>query len=399
MNIRKYFGPSTLVAAAFIGPGTVATCTLAGANSGFDLLFALTFSILATLVLQEMTARLGLVTQSGLGEAIRENIPKAFKWLFLSLVFLAIIVGNAAYQAGNLSGAALGMQVLFPNFNYWQLVLGLIAMVLLYFSKFKSLEKVLITLVLLMSVCFLITAICVKPNLADLFAGFIPGRIEESHLLLALGLIGTTVVPYNLFLHASTIKEKYKDPSQLATLRTESAVAILLGGLISMCIIITSASTIYGTDNEVANAVDLGRQLEPLLGSWAKYVMGIGLFGAGISSSITAPLAAAYCARGIFNWNADDKDIKFRGVWFFILILGIGFSSLSVKPIQIIQVAQIANGLLLPIVAIFLLYIMNKKSLLKEYVNTPFRNTLGILIVGLTLLLAFKSFNAVFKFL
>jgi len=165
-----------------------------------------------------------------------------------------------------------------------------------------------------------------------------------------------------------------------------------------MCIIITSASTIYGTDIEVTNAVDLGRQLEPLLGSWAKYVMGIGLFGAGISSSITAPLAAAYCARGIFNWTADDKDVKFRGVWFFILILGIGFSSLGIKPIQIIQVAQIANGLLLPIVAIFLLYIMNKKSLLKEYVNTPIRNTMGIVIVGLTLLLAFKSFNAVFKF-
>jgi len=398
MNFRKYFGPSTLVAAAFIGPGTVATCTLAGANSGFELLFALAFSILATLVLQEMTARLGLVTQSGLGEAIRENIPKAFKWFFLGLVFLAIIVGNAAYQAGNLSGAALGMQVVFPNFNAWQLVLGLIAMTLLYFSKFKSLEKVLITLVLLMSVCFLITAICVKPDLTALLAGFIPGRFSESHLLLALGLIGTTVVPYNLFLHASTIKEKYNDPSQLSDLRRESAVSILLGGLISMCIIITSASTIYGTDIEVTNAVDLGRQLEPLLGSWAKYVMGIGLFGAGISSSITAPLAAAYCARGIFNWTADDKDVKFRGVWFFILILGIGFSSLGIKPIQIIQVAQIANGLLLPIVAIFLLYIMNKKSLLKEYVNTPIRNTMGIVIVGLTLLLAFKSFNAVFKF-
>lgn len=396
MGLKKYFGPSTLVAAAFIGPGTVTTCTLAGATTGYSLLFALAFSILATVVLQEMSARLGLITQSGLAEAIRKESPKAFKVFFLALVFIAILIGNAAYEAGNLSGAALGMDLVIPNFNYWQLVLGACSILLLYFSSYKTLEKILIALVFLMSVCFLITAIWVKPNLVDLFSGFIPKRLDQSNLLLVLGLIGTTVVPYNLFLHASTIKSKWKESSALKELRKESLIAILFGGFISMCIIVTSSGTIYGTGKEIANAADLSLQLEPLLGPFAKYMMALGLFAAGITSSITAPLAAAFCARGIFGWKENNKDYKFIAVWLFILLVGIVISLLGIKPIRIIQLAQVANGILLPIIACFLLYIMNKKELLGEYRNGLIRNIFGILIIGITLLISFKSLFAVF---
>lgn len=399
MKLKNYFGPSTLVAAAFIGPGTVTVCTLAGAQAGYSLIFALVFSVFATLFLQEMSARLGLVSQSGLGEAIRNETPQHLKYLFLGLVLIAIIIGNAAYEAGNLSGAALGMKVIFPNFDYWQLILGILAILLLYFSQYKLLEKILIVLVIAMSLCFLFTAIWVKPNLSAVLKGFVPSNLEGGNLLLALALIGTTVVPYNLFLHASTVSSKWKDKSKLSDLRKENLAAIILGGFVSLCIIITSAGTMYGTETVIENAVDLSLQLEPIIGVWAKYVMGLGLFAAGLTSSITAPLAAAYCARGIFAWSKDPKDKRFVSIWLLILMLGIVFSSLGFKPILIIKIAQIANGILLPIIAVFLLYIMNQKKVLGDYVNSTWRNIIGIIIIAITLIIAFKSFNAVFKFL
>ena len=398
MILKKFFGPSTLVAAAFIGPGTVTLCSLAGANAGYTLIFALVFSIIATLFLQEMAARLGLVSQSGLGEAIRRETPEQLKFLLLGLVFIAIVIGNAAYEAGNLSGAVLGMEVVSPRFSYWNIVIGFLAVGLLYFSKYKDLEKILIALVLLMSVCFLITAIWLQPNPISILKGFIPKNLSAEEIILALGLVGTTVVPYNLFLHASTVSSKWKSKNDLKELRIENATAIILGGFVSLCIIITSAASMHGSGIEINNAMDLSLQLEPVLGASAKYIMGIGLFAAGLTSSITAPLAAALCARGIFGWANDSRDKKFIAVWLLILLLGIVFSSLGYKPILIIKVAQIANGVLLPVIACFLLYIMNKKDFLGDYVNSKARNIVGIVIVLITLLIAFKSFNAVFKF-
>ncbi|HAH51756.1 MAG TPA: manganese transporter, partial [Balneola sp.] len=188
------------------------------------------------------------------------------------------------------------------------------------------------------------------------------------------------------------------DTGQLSDLRKENMVAIILGGIISMCIVITSAAT-GNSEMEVKNAADMAVQLEPLLGSWAKVFLGLGLVAAGISSAITAPLAAAFAAKGILGWDIDMKHPKFKTVWIIILTIGVLFSMLSYNPISIIQFAQVANGILLPLVAIFLIYIVNQKKVLGEYVNTTMQNILGIVVILVALLVGFRSLNSVFEFL
>ncbi|WP_420576733.1 Nramp family divalent metal transporter [Ekhidna sp.] len=397
-GIKKYFGPSTLVTAAFIGPGTLTVCTLSGANFGYTLLWVLLFATIATIILQEMTARLGLITQSGLGEAIRSQIehPTA-KTLAVLLVFTAIILGNAAYEAGNISGAVLGISGIFDSSFPWALLIGLAAFGILFIGKVKIIERILIGLVILMSAVFLFTAFLVKPNVSGIVNGlFVPSLTESNHLAI-LGLIGTTIVPYNLFLHASSVSQKWKSPNDLNDLRKENGVAIGLGGLISMAIVVTSAATIFGKG--VTGINEMALQLEPLLGSWAKYFLALGLFAAGISSAITAPLAAAYTARGIFGWSGNLNSLKFRSVWIFILGIGTLFSMLGYKPIEVIQVAQIANGILLPIIVFFLIYLCNKKSLLGTYINKPWQNALAMLVIAVSLLVSFRSLNSVFGFI
>ncbi len=391
-------GPGTLVTAAFIGPGTVTVCTIAGVKFGFTLLWALALSVVACIVLQEMAARLGVVTQNGLSEVIRTQFDKhpIAKWSFIVIIISAIFIGNAAYEAGNISGGVLGLSTVLgpPNvqvgaytFNYMSLIIGVLAFILLYLGNYKILERSLIVLVLLMSVAFLLTAIVTKPDIMMILKGFVPS-LESEKLLTIIGLIGTTVVPYNLFLHASLVKEKWRDPSELNMVRNDTVLAIALGGVMSMAIIVSGASI---KDIEVANAADLAKGLEPVFGVAAKYILSLGLFAAGITSAITAPLAAAYVVKGCLGWGGGLKSVKFRLVWVFILVLGVIFSSLGIKPIEIIQFAQVTNGLLLPVIAGFLLWVVNNKKLLGKYTNTKIQNTVGVLIVLVTLFLGVRS--------
>ena len=396
--LKKYFGPSTLVTAAFIGPGTLTVCTISGATFGYTLLWVLLFATIATIILQEMTARLGLITQNGLGEAIRSQIENPVaKTIAIVLVFTAIIVGKAAYEAGNISGAVLGISGIFQFDFPWALVIGISAFGVLFVGKVKIIERILIGLVILMSLVFVITAILVKPDFSAIVSGmFIPSFTEKNQLAI-LGLIGTTIVPYNLFLHASSVSQKWKRAEDLKELQKENGVAIGLGGLISMAIVIASAATIFGKG--VSGINEMAMQLEPILGSWARYFLAIGLFAAGISSAITAPLAAAYTARGIFGWNVGLNSLKFRSVWMFILGIGTLFSMLGYKPIQVIQVAQVANGVLLPVIVFFLIYLCNKKSFLDKHVNKIWQNALAVLVILVSLVVSFRSLNSVFGLL
>lgn len=403
-NWFRNVGPGVLVSAAFIGPGTVTVCTLAGVNFQFALLWALLLSIISCIVLQEMAARLGLVSQAGLSESIRKEIKNpAIRLFALILVLSAIVVGNAAYEAGNISGAVLGVNALTAplelklgnfNLNIWSVIIGAIAFVLLYIGNYKVLERVFIGLVGVMSISFIITAFLTKPDLSLIFQGLLTPKLGPDKILTVIALVGTTVVPYNLFLHASLVSEKWKDASKLPMARKDLVIAILLGGLVSMAIVICAA-----TPNlvDVESAADLASGLKPLFGQYATWFIAIGLLSAGITSSITAPLAAAYVAKGCFGWEDGMKSGKFRSVWMGILILGVFFSSLQLKPVEVIQFAQVANGLLLPIIAIFLFWIVNRTSIMGAYKNSLAQNIFGILIIGIAIFLGAKSIYSVLQ--
>lgn len=392
----KKLGPGVLVAAAFIGPGTITACTIAGVGFGYALLWAMLLSIIATIILQEMSARVGVITQKGLAEVIGEQL--AIPWLHylvMGIILSAIVIGNTAYEAGNISGATLGLQVLFGS-NYAPLypwIIGFIAFMLLYLGSYKTLEKVFISLVLIMSVSFVLTALFTKPDIMEILKGLFIPSIPNNSIFNIIALVGTTVVPYNLFLHASLIKEKWNSSDDLKSAQRDTLLSIGVGGLVSIAIIISAAAI---NSTEVKDALDLAKGLEPLYGKSAKYLMGIGLFAAGITSAITAPLAAAYVANSCFGWNAKVTDVRFRIVWMVVLFIGVISLSFGIRPIVIIQFAQVANGLLLPIIAIILIWIVNKSSVLGDFKNSIWQNVPAIIIIILVIVLGAKSIFSVF---
>ncbi len=402
----RSIGPAALVTAAFIGPGTITTCSIAGAKFGYALLWGLLFSIIATVVLQEMSARLGIVARKGLGEALREQARNPItKSITAFLVLSAILIGNAAYETGNILGGALGLETISGissisitdsfKINIWGPLIGLSAFFLMIIGSYKSIERMLIILVILMSLAFITTSIVIMPVWKEIFKGIFVPSVPKGSVLTIVALIGTTVVPYNLFLHSSAVQEKWKDKSGLNEARTDIFVSIIIGGLISMSIVVTSAVAFWGSNHEIKGAGDLAIQLEPLLGNWAKIFLAFGLFAAGISSAVTAPLAAAYATSGILGWKKNLKDKKFKSVWIFILLIGIVFSAFGFKPIQAIVFAQITNGILLPIIAIYLLWVMNSKKILGDFKNNLISNIIGFAVVIVAVGLGVRSILSV----
>ena len=391
MKWFRDIGPGALIAAAFIGPGSVTLCTIAGASFGYSLIWAIVLSIFSTIVLQEMSLRIGLITRMNLAEVIRINIKSKFiNRLFLVLIICSILIGNAAYEAGNITGASLGISAILnsESINYIPIFIGLIAFIILYQGNYKILERFLVLLVLIMSISFFITAIMTKPNIESLLNGILSPELNSNNIMVVLGLVGTTVVPYNLFLHSSLVSEKWDSSNKLKVARFESFFSILIGGLISLSIIITAASV---NNKDVNGVIDLAKGLEPLYGKFAIYFLGIGLFASGITSSITAPLAAAYVAKSCFDWDDSLKSQKFRAIWIIILVIGVIASMVELNPIEIIKFAQFSNSLLLPIIAIILLWLINNKSIISIRYRYKFQNILGSVIFILSIILGAKG--------
>lgn len=396
MKWSRDIGPGVLIAAAFIGPGTVTLCTIAGASFGYSLIWAIILSTFSTIVLQEMSLRIGLVTRMNLAEVIRTSIKsKILNRFIILLIISSILIGNTAYEAGNITGASLGISAIinYESINYIPVFIGLIAFVILYQGDYKILEKSLVSLVIVMSISFFITAIMTKPDITSLLKGIFKPQVNSSNLIVVLGLIGTTVVPYNIFLHSSLVSEKWNSIEKLKVARIESFISILLGGLVSLSIIITAASV---SNQNVTGVIDLAKGLEPLYGKFAIYFLGLGLFASGITSSITAPLAAAYVAKSCFGWNNSLKSKRFRLVWIFILITGVFVSMIKINPIEIIKFAQFSNSLLLPIIAIILLWLINDKNIISSKFNYKYQNIFGFFIVIISLVLGIKGLISLF---
>jgi len=384
---RWRLGPGMIITASFVGPGTITTATVTGSSYGFALLWTVVFSIVATVVLQEMSARLGVVTREGLGEALRTTFahPVARSALLL-LVIAAIGIGGASYAGGDTTGTALGLATLtgLPQPVVVALT-GLVVLALLATGSYRTLEALLGLLVVLMSAVFVLTAVLASPDWSALLTGLVVPTIPAGALLSAVALIGTTVVPYNLFLHANLVQEKWSADEPTAAALTEArrdtTVSIAIGGLITVAIMATAAGTLFTEGITAESSAAMAGQLEPVLGPAAPYVFALGLAAAGLTSAIAGPLGAAYAIASTAGWSTSLKSRRFQAIWAVVVVIGVAIALTGIEPVAIIVTAQAANGLLLPVVAVALLIVMNRRGLLGAYRNGVAANVLGALVV------------------
>lgn len=374
----------SIISAAFIGPGTVTTAASAGASYGYALLWALVFSTIATLVLQEASARLAIVSGLNLGQAIRQQFREGVRaWLVLFLVVGAIIFGCAAYEAGNILGGVAGAaQGTGLSVNTLTLILGAVAGMVLWLGTPRGVAYLLSGLVAFMGLAFLLTAVLLRPPVTDLLRGSLAPTLPAASGLLVLGLIGTTVVPYNLFLGSGIARGQ-----TLGELRFGLTISIVLGGLISMGVLVVGAAVTGAFSYEA-----LADTLSGRLGNWAGTFFAFGLCAAGLSSAITAPMAAAITARSLFESESSNAwhvhGWRYRGVWLGVLLVGVGFGLSGVRPIPAIILAQALNGIVLPFVAVFLLLVINDRAFMgAQTMNGALSNSIMCVVTAVTVVL------------
>jgi len=399
----------SVVSAAFIGPGTITTATKAGVFYNFQLLWALVFSTFAALLLQEASARLTINSQMNLGEAIAKKFEgRSSKMLVLFVVIVAIIVGCAAYEAGNILGAVEGLGMIF-DVPSWIFVagIGVLAMLVFLLDSVHTIAKLMGLVVFLMGIAFLYTALSLKPDWTQVIKGSVIPVIPEGtgSAFLIMALIGTTVIPYDLFLGSGALNKK----QSIQDMRFGLGVAIVLGGIISMSIM-GVGNAITASMNEAdklhfLSSINFDKDgytlltghLQKEIGMFAVYVFGFGMFAAGFSSAVTSPLASAITARSLFVNKDNEKKwspnkLYFKLVLAGVLGTGLFFGFMEVKPIPAIIIAQAFNGLILPMIAIFLIYVINDPEIIgKENLNGWISNILMSIVLWVTLILGFTN--------
>ncbi|WP_234734016.1 NRAMP family divalent metal transporter [Tellurirhabdus bombi] len=370
----------SIISAAFIGPGSVTTCAIAGSKYGLDLLWSLTFATLGTIWLQEPAARITIASGLHLGEVITRMFATRSR-LVLPILFGAVTLGCAAYQAGNILGAVAGLSLLTGWSTTWLTVaVGLACVALLWGGTTSQLANFLGIIVLAMGVAFVYVAVDAPVSPVDVSVALVKPLFPVGSLVLINGLIGTTIVPYNLFLGSGIGQGQ-----SLTEMRLGIWLAVIIGGIISVALLLSGLLIVGDFSYEKMAAVLSGR-----VGPWGKGLFAFGLFAAGFASSLTAPLAASVTARSLLGWKTNS--VAYRAVWLSVLATGMLFGLAEAEPIPVIVAVQAINGVLLPFVTVFLFLAVNNRSLLPEkYCNSVLQNLAMISIIGATTFLGLRN--------
>jgi manganese transport protein len=372
----------SVISAAFIGPGTVTTAVTAGSLYQLDLLWTVVFATVACILLQEVSARITVASGLSLGEAVMKKFGshKGF-WINVT-IGVSVIIGCAAYEAGNILGAVSGLSLLFEGDGmlYTILISGVAASVL-WSGKQKWISTLMTILVAMMGIAFLVLALHIDFSFSEIMTSSVIPKIPMGAELITLGLVGTTIVPYNLFLGSGISKGQ-----TVSLMRVGLTLSVIIGGLITAWILL--AGTLV---HDFSSFPILATEFRNKVGEVGAWALGIGLFAAGFSSAITSPYAASVIAANVLG---AEKKNHIRLAWGVVLLIGFLFGISGVKPIPIILIVQALNGLILPLVTAYLIIIANDGKLIpKEHRHAAYYNIVLLLIFACVLLIGLTSID------
>lgn len=365
----------SVISAAFIGPGTITTAVSAGANYGLSLLWAVTFATFGCIALQELSARITIASGLTFGESLLKKFGprngRALQWI----VGGSVVFGCAAYEAGNILGAVAGLNLITGASNTMlTITVTVVSGLVLWFGGKDWISNLMMLLVVIMGIAFMTLAFSQDFNIIELATSTITPVIPAGSELIVLGLIGTTIVPYNIFIGAGISKGQ-----TISMMRTGLGVSVAIGGAITAAILIAGISIDrFDSFQEIANA------MTQQVGSWSAYAVGFGLFAAGLSSSITSPFASSLVATTVFGLSSPWK---IRIVWLLVVLTGFIFGISGVKPIPVILAVQALNGLILPLITMYLIVIVNDEEIVPRKQAHDSRYNIVLMVILLAVLL------------
>ena len=376
-------GPGIITANVDNDAGGITTYSVAGAQFGYSLLWTLIPITIALVVVQEMAARMGVVTGKGLADLIRENFGVKITFY----IMIALLFADFGNTIAEFAGVAMSMQIFGIN-KYIAVPLSAIFVWLLVVrGTYKTVEKVFLT-ACVFYVCYIISGFMAKPPWNEvLIATIKPSfQTDAEWIAMLVGLVGTTIAPWMQFYLQSAVVEKGVKVEHYGHSRLDVIVGCIITDIVAFFIIVACAAAIYyaahwhGHPPKIETAEQAAYALEPLAGRYAKYLFGFGLFNASVFAASILPLATAYYVCEGFGWESgiDKKytDAKqFYWLYTIIIVIGAGVVLIPNLPLlKITLISQVLNGILLPFILVFMLLLVNKETLMGKHRNGPIFN-------------------------
>lgn len=390
-HIRRFFrnlGPGLVTGAADNDPSGISTYSVAGAKTGYGLLWLSVATLPMTIAVQSMAAKVGLVTRKGLAAVIRQNYPR---WV-LYVAATLLVVSNIPIIAADLLGIAAGLNLLIPSVPITTFVGPVAFLILLVelFENYSNLEKVLKWLALIFFT-YLVSAILAKPDWSQALKDTVVPHIEfrKEYLTIAVAVLGTTITPYLFFWQsAEEVEELHAKRGQasIRDMQIDVNAGMIFLHLIFYFIILTAAATLFVSGTEINSAADAARALKPLAGEASSALFAIGLVGAGLLAVPVLTGSTAFVLAETFGWRDGFEKRVRKAPGFYLtlaasMLLGVVLALSGVDVIKALFLSQVLAGVIAPILLVLLMLICNNPRIMGEHVNGRLTNVIGVLTI------------------
>ena len=397
--LLSVIGPGIITANVDNDAGGITTYSVAGAQYGYELLWLMPLVAVALVIVQEMSARLGVVTGKGLADLIRESLGVRLT----SLILCVLLFANLANTISEFAGVAASMEI----FGVSKFISVPVAAVVVWFLLVKGSYRIVERVFLVASALYLTyvaSGFMARPHWPEVLRAFhtVRFRMEPGFLIMAVTIIGTTIAPWMQFYQQSSVVDKGLKASDMGYERLDVIIGSVFAIFVAVFITISCAATLYAGNLSIATAKDAALALRPLAGSYAATLFAFGLLNASLFSAAILPLSTAYVVCEAFGWESGmDRRVRqapvFYGIYTAFIVIGAGVILLPLRSlVATMLVSQTLNGVLLPLVLLVMLRLVNDRRIMGRYANGPVLNVISWVIVaaliGLTLLLILSSF-------
>jgi manganese transport protein len=404
-ELLRYLGPGFLVTVGFIDPGNWATNIEGGARFGYSLLWVIALSTLMLILLQNMSARIGIVTGRSLAANTRRHFSKPVSYF---LGFTAL-VASAATDVAEYLGAALGFRILFGIPVIVGAVLTVIIVIIAILGqRYERLERMIVIFLAGIAAAYLIELFIVKPDMAAAARGMVIPAVDSQSIVIAMAMLGAVVMPHNIYLHSNVIqsREWTGDTARRRKLMQfgmlDTTLAMLMGWGVNSAMIIVAAAVFFRHGVVVTSIERASETLRPLAGNAASLLFGVALLLSGVGSSITSSLSEANVLTGFLGKPEDTHSPFYRLGLIFTSIPAAVIIAMNLDSYKVLILSQVVLSLQLPFTIVPLLIIAGNRGIMGDYATRKLEWALGIavatVVIGLNVLLLYRSFGGTFKF-
>ena len=390
-------GPGLIAGLAGNDAGGIFTYSVLGAETGLSLLWILPITTVMLVVVLEMAARMGAVSGQGLGDLIRDDF--GIRWTLFAMVVL--LIANGSNIAAEFAGAAAALEIFdVPRWITVPVAAGGI-WALVVFGSYRLVERVFLS-VAVVFLAYVISAFVAGPDWGQVGRSLVTPTIqfEPSFLLLMVATVGTTVTPYMFFYLQSSVADKGLGPEELTYERADAVLGGVWTNVIALFIVVVTATTLFGTGITLSHgAEEAARALAPIAGDFAQALFAFGLFGASVLAATVMPLTTSYTVCESFGWESGisrrfSEAPVFMGLYTALIVIGAVVVLIPGMPLgTLIILSQNLNGILLPIILIFMLRLVNNPRIMGRYVNPRWLNVVAWCLTGLVIVLTLALFG------